>query len=341
MTQVRWFLACALTLGVGGLASAQDGPASAKPQGSCPACCQDCPAVIATKPCCAVWQFVLRLGGVGVGVAAKSAPAACCTSACAACQKSGSCCDEGVFEKVGQCAPVATTTTTGTMSSCCGTGCCPATQPQTTVSSCPCSSGSCAATHPCTGEQIQCEKVIVLRGTRASFVPAAPVPVSRVAVYGNTVAIEAPNVTSTGQVRSINVQAMESPLQISVHGNQLQIRTPTTIATCDKFTAMPTGPGHVLLEGNVKVICHASHTQTRIESNRIIVDLKNCEFKVMTENGHFPTAQHIGLWYAPSPMPMAFPPAPPIPHFGMPMPTPVSRPVAPAVYQPMPSTSPR
>src|SRR5262249_36752680 len=140
---------------------------------SCPTCCQDCPVVSATKPCCAVWQFVLRLGGVGVGVAAKSAPAACCTSACATCQKSGTCCEECVYEKVGQCSPV----TAAAKSSCCGTGCCPSPQPQTTASGCPCASGSCTASHPCTGERAQCENVVILRGPTSNFTPAAPVPV--------------------------------------------------------------------------------------------------------------------------------------------------------------------
>ena len=65
MTQVRWFLACAVMLGLGGLAAAQVCPTAASAprtcpaQGTCPACCQDGPTSTTARPCCAVWQLSL------------------------------------------------------------------------------------------------------------------------------------------------------------------------------------------------------------------------------------------------------------------------------------------
>jgi hypothetical protein len=187
--------------------------------------------------------------------------------------------------------------------------------------------------------------VIVLRGTNPQFVPAKPVAVSRFAVDGNHVVISTPTVKATGETYSISCQAAESPLQISAVGNQLQIRTPTMHAVCDRLTGLPSGPGHVLIEGHVRITYHAPQSPTRVTAERIIVDLRNNEFKVMAENGAVqrPT-QNIGMWFAPTPMPMVFPPLPPVPPImpsvvypnpvphPIPAPTPVSRPSAPAVY---------
>jgi hypothetical protein len=155
--------------------------------------------------------------------------------------------------------------------------------------------------------------------------------------------IRTPDLKAVGNSFSISNPGTNSPVKFSVKGKQLFIQTSTMTATCDQVTEMPTGPGHVMMEGNVKMTFHAPQAQTRIESSRVIVDLKSSIVSIVTENGPVRPTQHIGLWYAPSPMPMTYPPAPPVPPmpFGMPMPTPVSRPVSPAVYHPIPSTSPR
>jgi hypothetical protein len=268
-------------------------------------------------------------------------------SAYATFPQSGSSCDEVIHEILGQCAPFHVKEVSDRQAVCCGAGCTACTQPKTAAAYSSCPSGSCAGA--CTGERIPCENVVVLRGPRATFVPATPVAVSRVAVEGDQLFIHTAKVAGTGELRAISSHSAERPLQISVRGKQVLIRTANMNATCDQITELPTGPGHVLLEGNVKMTYHAPQSPTRIEANRIIVDLRNNEFKVMAANGAVrrPT-QNLGFWYAPSPMPMMFPPAPPLPPaigFPMPMPhpmpmsTPVSRPVSPAVYfPPMPSS---
>jgi hypothetical protein len=377
MTPVRWILACALALGLGGLArAAQSAPPSAAPTcpacktaaapasqsatSSCPACCQDCPTASSAKasgssPCCSVWSVVLRLGGVGVGdsVAPRTStgPAASCAACTSAASKAKApcCCEGEIYEVVGQCAPVCVEEACETHAGCCGTACstCPQAKP---AAACPCPAGACA-TVCVPGCPAGCSNegnFVIFRGVAPPRTPPQ-ISVSPIQVSGNHVIVSRRVEGPGGQLIAINSQASVSPLQISVKGKQVFIRTATMQATCDRITSLPTGPFQVMMEGNVQVRYNAPHAPTRIEAKRILVDLRSDEFKVASDDIPAGPANRVGLWYAPSPVPMLFPPAPPMPPmppiaYPVPMPRPipvakpVSRPVAPTVYyQPMPS----
>jgi hypothetical protein len=189
---------------------------------------------------------------------------------------------------------------------------------------------------------------VVYRG----LTPPQPNPGGTVEVSGNHVILSRRVEGPGGQV-FINRQASVSPLQISVKGKQVSIRTETMQATCDRITSLPTGPFQVMLEGNVQVRYSAPHAATRIEAKRIYVDLRADEFKVANDAIPVAPANFLRLWYAPSPVPVVFPPMPPMPPlppiaYPVPMPRPipvakpVSRPVTPTgYYRPMPSSQPR
>jgi hypothetical protein len=176
-----------------------------------------------------------------------------------------------------------------------------------------------------------------------------PTSLGTVEVSGNHVILSRRVEGPGGQV-FINKQVDVSPLQISVKGKQVFLRTVTMQATCDKITSLPTGPFQVMLEGNVQVRYNAPHAATRIEAKRIYVDLRADEFKVANDAMPVAPANFLRLWYAPSPVPVVFPPAPPMPPLPpiaypvpMPRPIPVAKPVSRQInsieYQrPMPST---
>jgi lipopolysaccharide export system protein LptA len=193
---------------------------------------------------------------------------------------------------------------------------------------------------------------IVLNGQNVTFVPATPVTVQRVQVQGKQVHISTP-VESVITQRVITATTRpQTTVKITASGNRVQIQTPTMRATCDQVSSLPNG--QVILEGNVTV-CSA---ELKAQAQRLIVDLNTNEFKVPQNNTPTTPAHRVGLFYAPSPIPMFFPPAPPIPPMPtiaypvpmphpVPAPTPVSRPISPTgftpsgYYQTVPNPSPR
>jgi hypothetical protein len=350
MTQTRWFLAGVLVLGLCGPARPQQNtqsttPASTRANGIRFEFCVDGvrstnSAPSCSSPTCCLGRVLLQMSGIGVlpepMSAIRSGAAACIARIISDKQNCCACCEGTATQPKSQ--SVGCSACTAGVCGACSAAC-----PQT-HSTAGLPVGDCGTTCAATQED-RGRRVIILRTfqandatTRTIVFPTAPVAS-----------------TTLSRVSSVPVQAVPCPppqspgeISISVKGKQIQIVTPTMQATCDRVTSLSRSPGQLILHGNVKL----NSPELKLEARNIVIDVNSNEFMVPTVAGTIRPAQHIGLWYAPSPMPMLFPPAPAMPpmHSGffttpVPHPMPVSKPInrgfVPAAhYQPLMPTLP-